>query len=445
MLEFISKYVFYPLWDLKDKSIKLKTLRELNNSQWASYELIIGSQWNKLKRILDHAVSTVPYYKRVFKDARVHINDVNSWEDIKKIPILSKAAVRQNELEMISSDYSQFDLATAKTGGSTGVALRLWFDKQCEERRNAAAIRSDQWAGWDLGIRKGALWGNPPPVDTIKKKLRRALLERVIVLDTVVMNNETMQEFCNELRAKNIKHLFGHAHSLYVFAGFCLEQEIDLPMKSIVATSMMLLDNERAVIDNAFKCRAQNRYGCEEVSLIASECEKHEGMHVNTDHVFVEILNSENAPVNPGDAGRVVVTDLINFGMPLIRYDVGDHAILSDKQCSCCRHMPLLEKVVGRVADFLIKRDGSKVAGISLIERTLTKIAGIKQMQIIQNSIEAMQINLVPGADYSMASEKALHAEIREVFGPMISCTIKKVEQIEQERNGKYRFSICRI
>src|SRR5690606_27231378 len=157
--------------------------------------------------------------------------------------------------------------------------------------------------------------------------------------------------------------------------------------QGIVTTSMMLLEQERKIIERAFNCKVTNRYGCEEVGLIAVECEQHAGMHINSPHVIVESLDANNQPVPEGEAGKLVITDLNNFGMPLIRYRVEDVGVISHRQCACGRTMPILERLEGRVADFLRKPDGGQVAGVSLVERTLTKVPGIEQMQLLQEDL----------------------------------------------------------
>jgi phenylacetate-CoA ligase len=167
-------------------------------------------------------------------------------------------------------------------------------------------------------------------------------------------------------------------------------------------------------------------------------------LHINTDHVYVEIVDDKGAAVEPGKMGRVIVTDLINYAMPFIRYEIGDYAVVSAETCSCGRNMPLLEKVVGRVADFLITKELTKVAGVSLIERTLTKIQGVKQMQIIQNSLDDIMVNIVPDEKYSQETDRMIVHELQSVFkGTTID--IKKCRSIAQDGNGKYRFSICNV
>jgi len=188
-----------------------------------------------------------------------------------------------------------------------------------------------------------------------------------------------------------------------------------------------------------------DRYGCEEVSLIASECEKHNGLHINSDHVFVEFIKDDNTPAKPGEQGRIVVTDLLNKAMPLIRYVVEDVGVPSDRWCGCGRGLPLMEGVVGRIADFLTKRDGTKVAGISLIENTLTKIPGIEQLQIVQEASNVITLNAVPNADFTPERERQLIGYFRSLFGEDTQVFLNCVVEIPREASGKYRFAINKL
>jgi phenylacetate-CoA ligase len=444
MFDAVSKHIFYPLWDIKNGSVTLKALKELERTQWLSERELKVIQWTKVREILAHAYLTVPYYREVFDKNKIRIEDIHTEQDFRSIPLLTKTDVREQEERLISEEYQKAELIRAKTGGSTGEALFLWFDRDCGLLRSAAALRSDRWTGWDLGVWKGLLWGNPLQLDSVKKKIKNYVIDRVCYLDTVAMNVESMKIFSERLKRSNIGYLFGHAHSIYVFARFCEENTISLKLKGIISTSMTLMNSERDVIEEVFQCNVQDRYGCEEVSLIASECEEHCGLHVNMDHLFVEVLKKDHSPAQPGEEGSIIVTDLINRGMPFLRYEVGDYGILSERVCRCGRGFPLIEKVVGRIADFLLKRDGTMVAGISLIERTLTRISGINQMQIIQNEFDTLILNVVKGVEYSKKSEETLIQEFKTVFGD-IQIRIRYVDAISQGKSGKYRFSICNI
>src|SRR5262249_582338 len=151
--------------------------------------------------------------------------------------------------------------------------------------------------------------------------------------------------------------------------------------RGIISAAMVLHSWERKVIEEVFACPVTNRYGCEEVSLIACECERHEGLHINADGVFGEILRA-GQPAAPWVAGSVVVTDLANYAMPMLRYKVGDVAAFAQNRCSCGRGLPMLERLEGREADYVTTPTGELISGISLTENFAMLVPGIEQLQI---------------------------------------------------------------
>lgn len=446
MLESLSKYVFFPLWELKDRSIRLKELQNLEEQQWLAEDIVTAGQWSRLNALLNHAAKHSPWYRELFQKKGLDAAGIRTRKDFQRIPVTVKSDIRDNTDLFIADGFLKKDCRSAKTGGSTGVSLNLYFDKECQERRNAAQLLVDRWAGWDLGIKKAAIWGNPPKARTFKGKVREALLDRTIFLDTMDLSADRMGAFVKRWRAEKPKMIFGHAHSIFQFARYVLDSSItDLRPQGIVATSMMLLEPERKVIEMAFGCKVTNRYGCEEVGMIASECETHNGMHLNIPHVYVEFLDENNQPVEPGQPGKIVVTDLNNFAMPLIRYRVEDVGVPSSRSCSCGRSWPLIERLEGRVADFLKKPDGSQVAGISLVERTLTKVPGLEQMQIVQEDLNFIRVNRVKGKDYTPLTDSQLLKELRTVFPDTVEIRVETLASIPQETNGKFRFAICKV
>ncbi|MFO1390361.1 phenylacetate--CoA ligase family protein [Cellvibrio sp.] len=446
LLDSIIGKIAYILWDAKEGSVRLSEFSKLKQQQYWPQERIKALQSQRFNNLVRHAYTTSEWYKKVIEKIGLDINRPVTLEDLARFPITTKIDIRENLNSFISSSYNADKMPKAKTGGSTGVSLNLFFDENCQKLRNGAQMFADSFSGWTPGIRVAAVWGNPPVPKTFKAKLRSFLLERMIYLDTMDLNEQSMGAFVERWRSFEPEMIFGHSHSIYIFAKYIRDNKItDLRPRGIVATSMMLLDHEREIIESAFQCKVSNRYGCEEVGLIAVECEKHEGMHINSSHIILECLDENNQPVAAGQPGKLVITDLNNMGMPLIRYRVEDVGVLSNRQCSCGRTTPLLERLEGRVADFLKKPDGGQVAGVSLVERTLTKIAGIEQMQLVQEKLYEIIINRVKGPEYTLATDNELVAEFQRVFGSDVNFIINDVRKIPQEKSGKYRFSICKI
>lgn len=445
MLTWLSKHVFFPLWEIKDGAHRLQYLHELSASQWRDPETLRHQQWEQVRKMVEYAFRHCPYYQ--IRLATAGFDGVlRDWDDFRRLPLLTKRDIRENQEGLLSRKFRREDLVMTKTGGSTGTALMLYFDKHCQEMRNAAAMRSDRWAGWDIGRKMAAVWGNPSVASTLKAKLRNRLLDRVFCLDTMNINENSVRRFVDEWRREKPYILFGHSHSIYILATYLRNMDVkDLRPQGIISTSMMLLEPERRVIEEIFDCRVTNRYGCEEVGLIACECEQHQGLHLNIDHLVVEFLRGDGTEAAPGEEGTIVVTDLVNRGMPLIRYQVEDMGVPSSQRCACGRSLPLMERVTGRQADFLKRPDGSLVAGVSLVERTLTGIPGIEQMQLTQDEICHVCVKVVKDSRFDEVAEHRLRDELQMALGREVTVEIKYVPTLDQTRSGKYRFAICNV
>jgi phenylacetate-CoA ligase len=260
------------------------------------------------------------------------------------------------------------------------------------------------------------------------------------------LNEAAVQSFVSAWRREEPQILFGQSHSIFILAKYLQRLGIvDIRPRGIISTSMLLLGPERSVIESVFACRVTNRYGCEEVGLIACECERHEGLHLNMDHVCVEFLREDGTEAKPGDEADIVVTDLVNRGMPLIRYRVEDRGVPTDRVCSCGRGLPLMERVTGRQADFLKRPDGSLVAGVSLVERTLTAIPGIEQMQLVQDDLHCVCARLIKDSAFTEDSARRLRNELQTAFGDDMRIDLQYVSSLDQTRSGKYRFAICNV
>ena len=444
-IELFSRYVAYPLWNIKDRSPKLGEYRRLLNSQWCTRGEIERYQLGRLQFMLRYAHRTVPFYRERWGDGSIGYA-ISSIDDLNRFPILRKKDICSDKLRLISDEFGVEQLESAKTGGSTGVSMEVHFDQHCQQLRNAAAMMADSWAGWHPGLLTAVLWGSPPISTSLKERVRNWLYDRVFYLDTMRLDGQSMGEFHAELVRRKPKMLLGHAHSLYEFASFIQEEDLSFPdLRGIIATSMMLLPSDRRVIESVFSVKVTNRYGCEEVGLIACECERHDGLHINAEHVVVELVRDDDTPAAVGEEGRILLTDLNNFGMPLVRYEIGDVGVLYDHPCPCGRGLPLLREITGRTADYLIRADGSRVSGISLVEKTLTAIPGLEQLQIIQNGIHQFQLNAVIAQETKSAVSESLSQVLRDEFGSDARIDIRFVNKLDQSSSGKYRFAICNI
>jgi len=445
-MAFFRRNIIEPLYYALNKRPLISYWKEIEPTQYLPERILRKYQWGRLKSILDFVYVNNKFYRQRFDENGICPGDIQTPEDIALIPILTKNQIKEHTKEMISEGYRIGDLMKFKTGGSTGKSLEFYLIEECCELRNSCARRHDRWTGWEVGEPIAAVWGNPVlPVD-LKSKLRAWLLDPKIYLDTMSISDSSVMQFAKSWKRVNPTLLYGHAHSIYILAEYVRRLEIDvIKPRGIISTSMMLMPHERQIIEDVFSIKVFDRYGCEEVSLIAVECEQHQGMHLNIEHLYIEFVKEDGTYANPGEPGKIIVTDLMNYAMPFLRYQVEDIGVPMHGLCACGRGLPLMKEVVGRTADFLIKKDGARVAGISLIENTLTKIPGIRQMQIVQESLNRIILNVVRGPEHTVATDQALEQYFHDLFGRDTLIDLVPTAEIKPEPSGKYRFSICRV
>ncbi|WP_419663480.1 putative adenylyltransferase [Desulfosarcina variabilis str. Montpellier] len=442
----IRTNIFGRMLSVRNGSPKLRYWKKLESTQFLPLIELQKIQWQRLLEMWSFLWRQNPFYRKRFIKYGLTENSLKNPEDIHKLPILTKKEVRKAADGMLSSGYKKSLLQHFKTGGSTGKALDIYITEACSELRNACAWRHDRWTGWEPGEPIGAAWGNPKLPRTVKEKLINKLIQPYIYFDTMAVTDNAVKRFAAEWKNIQPTLLFGHSHSLYILARMVRRLGIDhIRPVGIISTSMMLLPNERTFIEQVFHVPVTDRYGCEEVSLIGCECEHHDGMHMNIEHLIIEFIKEDGSIATAGEPGQIVVTDLMNKAMPFIRYKVEDIGVPLDRKCSCGRGLPLMKNVVGRVADFLVKKDGTRVAGVSLIENTLTKWPGIDQMQIIQETIDAIHIKIVPGGSYSDEVRFNLIDYFKRLFDADTHIQIEVINEIMPERSGKFRFSICKV
>lgn len=443
----LIRYAIAPAWARWERSPYLAHHRRLKQTQYDAPDVIARRQWDAVGRMVAHAAETVPFWQERLAAAGLSVAEAQRAPGFFAIPPLEKSDLRSQREELIALPYRQAELTRKKTSGSTGVSVEVYVDEYAQQFKRGCTLRSDEWCGWRLGDPMAMVWGNPPTLARgWRARLRNALLERRYALDTLKMGRADMARFAEELRRRPPGMLFGHAHSLYLLANFLRQEQItDLRPRGIISSSMVLHDFERRVIEAVFGCRVTNRYGCEEVSLIACECERHDGLHVNADNVLVEIVRPDGTPAAPGETGAILVTDLVNRAMPILRYRVGDLAAPSTRRCPCGRGLPLVERIEGRIADYVLLPSGEMISGISLTENFAMLVPGVVQLQIIQETLTELVFRIVRGPEFHDASARRVGELVAERFGDNMRYTCEFVERILPEPSGKYRFCISKV
>jgi phenylacetate-CoA ligase len=441
----LARKVIAPVWLRKDWKRTFSVLEGLEQTQFHTSEEIEKHQIDKLRRIVRYANTYCPFYQERFAQTNLDVESAFPLEAFRRIPPLTKEEVRHHGARLTARGFPAEKLFPKQTGGSTSVPLQFYIDTDSNGRKNACTWRHNRWAGWDIGDKTAMVWGAMNFRSDWNTWLRNLLMYRSIALDTLRLDPEMMHAFARQMQSFRPKVVFGHSHSVYILAVFLQRYGYPTPsVNTVVSTSTVLTETERALIESVFQCEVFDRYGCEEVSLIASECERHTGLHLNSDHLLVEFL-VDGRPAAPGECGEIHVTDLTNFAMPFIRYRVEDAGTPTDRLCPCGRGLPLMEKVQGRVADFIVTPEGRVIFGVSILDNFTAKFTSLERVQIVQDRIDHLLFRIVRGEGFSEPSFTAFRAAIPEFFGPSMKSDFDFVDEIPRERSGKYRFTISHV
>ena len=454
-LEAISMYlqvyrkILEPLWEEKiRKRHTLEYERRLNKSQWLPQEDIRSIQWKELQKLLVHSEKECPYWQDAFHKLGLKAKDIESYEQFQSLPLTTKPIIREHYDKLIARSY-RGKTWQKSTGGSTGTPLHFEYTPESDQWRQAVTRRGYSWAGVAGGVKQVHIWGVSLQKESLLQKFKQNLHHKILrqkYLNSFNCDQETMLRWQAEIENFQPKVIVGYTNPLYTFAKFVNNQPTPphIHPNSIITAAENLFDYQREEIEKAFGAPVFHSYGSREFMLIAMECEKHEGLHISAENLFVEILRDDGTPASPGEEGRVVITDLHNYGMPFIRYEIGDLAVWSTKTCSCGRGLPMLEKISGRVLDIIRTPNGKSVPG-EFFPHLMKDFKGIEQFQIIQEKLDKLTVKLVTenGMNEEMLGEIKKH--ISEIMGENCSIEYKFVDAIPLTKTGKHRVTLSKL
>jgi phenylacetate-CoA ligase len=432
--------LIYPLWTRRDHPAYQRYSREFRQTQFLSPAALEEHQLSLLRRQLIHAYRNVSFYRRKMEVAGITPFEIRTLDDLQLLPVLTKRDIQDNKAGLLADNVPEPRRVRNQTGGSTGSPLQFWVDKERFDSRRASTDRHNVWAGLHPGDWCAQLWGSrlDTGASTLPKVTwRQQLLYRTLTLNTSLVSEADLNAYIELLQRYQPRCLITYAQSGAMFARHCQKVGAKVHFDSIIPTAEVLRPEDRVLMEETFRAKVFNRYGCRELSVIASECEFHSGMHVNADALIVEI---DPVPGLPAGLGRVLVTDLFNRSMPLVRYEIGDLASWeSSEPCPCGRSLPRLGKIEGRITDFLRMPDGRIVSGPSL-----TLVVGdmreIRQAQFVQPAPNQVRLKVVSGEGYNADTAKELHRRLYSYFRDQVQLSILQVDDIPKEPSGKYRF-----
>lgn len=444
----LFRRVLFPVYESGLRGRKTLThLRDYERSQWLAPEQVQRLQWEKLQRLIRHCWEQVPYYRQRWQPLGVAgPEDIRSLEDFARLPVIDKPQIRAHFDQLIAHSHRD-GLLYKTTGGSTGEPLRFGYTRESYDRRLAVMWRGYGWAGARLGQRTLYLWGTPVGAQKRKDRLYHAAFNRHM-LNAFEMSEARMAEYADAMDRYRPETIVSYVGPIIKMAEWLTAngRRIHRPMR-VLSAAETLHDSQRKVIADAFGCPVYNTYGCREFMLIAAECEQHRGLHVNADHLCVELGASIGGPAG-ADAGggprEIIVTDLHNYGMPLLRYVNGDLATAGAGTCACGRGLPLLASVDGRKLDALRTPDGRYVPGEYIVYAFLYA-TGIKRYQVVQKRLDAFEISLVRDTGFDPSVVELVRRELAKVVGDSVQLDFRYTDDIPLTASGKLRVTISEL
>lgn len=435
----IYQKAVFPLWHWVRQDGALGALEEVLRSDRLSEEQLREVERKKRYALLEHAFRTVPYWQTVASRLGASAADIvaSGWD---LLPVTTKQTIRSQGERLLSGAMKGNRLYPNSTSGSTGEPLDYFTDHRSKMFRKAVVIRNRRWIGVEPGEPVCHLWGSPIDAATAETWRGRVhgWLTREKFLSAYKLSDVDMGRHAKAVRRQGPELLIGYPSVLVEFGAYCARGGIRFPtLRSVICSAESLYCPQRRMIEESLGVRAYNRYGCREVGDIAHEAPGSQGLIVNSDRVFLEVLDDVGRAAAPGVLGHLVVTDLDNYGMPLIRYRIEDQGAWGDG-CASNRPYPWLEKVEGRTLDVVRTRRGERIGG-TFWTILFRQRPGIQQFQVVQEDLDHLVVRYVRSPEALDVSEEWYRNRIGERCGTSMKVDFERVDRIEPEESGKFR------
>jgi phenylacetate-CoA ligase len=407
--------------------------------KWKAY------QEERLAFVLHRAATQVPYYRHQWATRR-RLGYRASWEQLENWPILPKDVLRTNAQAFVADDCAPRRMFHERTSGTTGKPLDLWRCGDTVETLYAISeLRERRWYGVSVRDRWAMLGGQlVVPSDSRRPPFwvwNSALNQ--LYMSTFHLSPEFMPWYLDALKSYRIKYLWGYPSSLLVLAQEAIKLgRAPLPMSVVITNAEPVTDQQRQTISQAFGCPVRETYGMAEMVTAGTECQAgrlHQWPELGVVEVFQD---AADAPVAPGQSGRLIGTGLLNADMPLIRYEVGDRAsaIVPQDPCPCGRSLPGLQRIEGRMNDSILTPDGRSVYWLNPIFYGVP----VRESQIIQERVDRLRVLVVPAVGFQAETVRHIVERLQARVGH-VDIQVESVEAIPRTAGGKFRAVVNRL
>ena len=435
----LNKHLFILAHQLGCKSF-YPTYQFLMKNQWSSYAELKENQNKELKQLVSFVYENVPYYRNLFKNLNLFPNDIRTLEDLEKLPVLTKDIIKQHWEDFKPANLSSMQYDNDSTGGSTGTPFQYRLSKQDRFLGGALLYRGWGYGGYQLGDRMVILAGSS--LDVGKKsyleKKAHEITRNIRKLSSYDMGEKEMMDYAEILNTFKPRFIRGYASSIYFYAKWLEKNDISVSFPDAVfTTAEKLFPDMRKTIGRVFDCDVFDGYGLNDGGVGAHECPEHTGLHIDTERSIMEVVDSSGFQIDEGQ-GQILATSLHNYATPFLRYATGDEGFILSDSCSCGRGHRLLKEVLGRQHTMLITPEGKHIHG-TVFSWVMDDVSHVKEFQVVQKSIEDIQINIVKEPGFN---EETLE-KIKQLIltkSPNWNIEFVFVDEIKRTGAGKYKF-----
>jgi phenylacetate-CoA ligase len=444
----LYRHVIYPVYHTLLGDGAVAATRELAAHDGLPAAALRQVERDKLRRLLEHAFSSVPYFAALAAELGLDAREATEAQGFGRLPELTKKIIRDHAAALTSRSLENNRLDANSTSGSSGEPLAFFTDLRSKDFRKAADARNRRW----LGVRRGepvlSLWGSA--IDQRRAAGLRGrlhgLLTRERLLSAYSLSDADMERYAGIIRRYRPRLLVGYPSVLAEFARFCATRSLSFPsLTAIVCSAEALYQDQRETIESCFGVRVFNRYGCREVGAIAHETPASRGLVVNSDRILLEIVDADGEPCPPGVVGDFLVTDLDNYGMPLIRYRIGDRGCWSEAGQAAGGGLPypVLDRVDGRSLDVVTTPGGRRVGGTfwTILFRLRP---GMDRFQVVQTADDRVTVRYVAAQPLAAGAADFFRARIADTCGPDLDVAFERVDDIPPGPGGKFRLVVGR-
>ena len=442
-MRWLYKYVVFPgvrIFFGRNYGRQLSDL--LMSQQWTPEELR-EFQEMKLRRLIDHCYVNVPFYKHVFDENKIKPGEIRTISDLKALPVMTKQTMSENSDDLLARNYSKKLMETETTSGSTGKPTRFYFDLTSRDIRKASQMRSFMWAGQQFGDKLLLVKSFMDQKKTFYRRLSD-IATRSQRLDAYDLTDKTLIDHVERIRKLKPKIVYGYAKALFFLSRLLNQLNCnDLGVESVISSGEMLLETERKEVEKAFRCKVFNLYGSVEAYSIGMECKAHDGLHISSDLYIYELTKNGETINGEGEEGEVTITNLNNYAMPFVRYNIEDLAELkTTERCQCGCFFPRIELTGGRKGDVLQGTNGNKLSCMFFSGVFRQFEDQIRQYQVIQSEADHLKMNVVRTASYREQTTNQLIQRVCEKAGSEMRVEINFVPVIHPTKSGKLRTTI---